>query len=170
MNHMIEGLLDRSRLEAGQDTMRQNPIDLVQFATRIIDQTMLPADRNQIHLEGDAQLPVIVDAAQIERVIINLLTNALKFSVPGSPVVVRFDRDGNRALVSIADQGSGIDPQDLPHVFEKHYRAHTRGDIEGAGLGLYISRLIVEAHGGRLWAESRVGIGSLFTFALPLTQ
>jgi signal transduction histidine kinase len=103
MNDMIEGLLDRSRLEAGQVAMRQNPIDLVQLATRIIDQTVIPADRNQIHLEGVAELPVVVDAAQIERVIINLLTNALKFSAPGSPVVVGLYRDGNRALVSIAD-------------------------------------------------------------------
>jgi PAS domain S-box-containing protein len=170
MNDMIEGLLDRSRLEAGQVAMRQNPIDLVQLATRIIDQTVMPADRNQIHLEGVAELPVVVDAAQIERVIINLLTNALKFSAPGSPVVVGLYRDGNRALVSIADQGGGIDPQDLLHVFEKHYRARTRTEIEGTGLGLYISRLIVEAHGGQLWAESRVGMGSRFTFTLPLTQ
>jgi two-component system, NtrC family, sensor histidine kinase KinB len=170
MNHMIEGLLDRSRLEAGQDAMRQNPIDLVQLATRIIDQTVTPADRKRIHLEGAAELPVVVDAAQIERVIINLLTNALKFSGSESPVVVGLYQDGNRALVSIADQGGGIDPQDLPHVFEKHYRARTRADVEGSGLGLYISRLIVEAHGGRLWAESRIGMGSCFTFALPMTQ
>jgi signal transduction histidine kinase len=130
----------------------------------------MPAERNQIHLEGVAALPVVVDAAQIERVITNLLTNALKFSAPGSPVVVGFDRDGNRAQVSIADQGSGIDPADLPHVFEKHYRARTRGTVEGSGLGLYISWLIVEAHGGQLWAESRVGMGSRFTFTLPMTQ
>ena len=102
--------------------------------------------------------------------IINLLTNALKFSAPGSPVVIGLYRDGNRAFVSVADRGGGIDPRDLPHVFEKHYRAHTRADVEGSGLGLYISRLIVEAHGGRLWAESRVGMGSRFTFALPITQ
>jgi PAS domain S-box-containing protein len=170
MNLMIEDLLKRSRLEAGHDTMHQSPIDLVQLATRIIDQTVMPADRDQIHLEGVAEIPVVVDAAQIERVIINLLTNALKFSAPGSPVVVRLYRDGNRALVSIADQGGGIDPRDLPHVFEKHYRARTRADVEGSGLGLYISRLIVEAHGGRLWAESRVGMGSRFTFTLPMAQ
>jgi signal transduction histidine kinase len=170
MSYMIEDLLDRSRLEAGQEAMRQNSIDLVQLATRIIDQTIMPLDRKQIHLEGVAELPVVVDAAQIERVIINLLTNALKFSAPGSPVVVGLYRDGTHALVTITDQGGGIDPQDLPPVFEKHYRARTRGDIQGNGLGLYISRLIVEAHGGRLWAASQVGMGSCFTFTLPMRQ
>jgi PAS domain S-box-containing protein len=170
MNHMIEGLLERSRLEAGQDTMRRRPIDLVQLASRIIGQAVMPADRSQIHLEGVAELPVVGDAAQIERVIINLITNALKFSAPGSPVVVGFYRDGNRAFVSVVDQGDGIDPLNLPHIFEKHYRASTHADVEGSGLGLYVSRLIVEAHGGRLWAESRVGMGSRFTFALPMTQ
>jgi PAS domain S-box-containing protein len=168
MNDIIEGLLDRSRLEVEQDASRRKAINLVQLATHIIDQTVMPAERKQIHLEGNAQLPVVVDTAQIERVIINLVTNALKFSAPGSPVVAQFYREGNRALVSVADQGSGIDPQDLPHVFEKHYRARTH--IEGTGLGLYISRLIVEAHGGRIWAESTVGIGSRFTFALPIKQ
>ncbi len=170
MNDMIEGLLDRSRLEAGQAALRQNPIDLVELVTRIIDQTVAPADLKQVELEGVTELPVVVDAAQIERVIVNLLTNALKFSAPRSPVVIGLYRDGNRALVSIADQGRGIDPQDLPHVFEKHYRARTRGKVEGTGLGLYISRLIVEAHGGRLWAESNVGMGSRFTFTLPMEQ
>ena len=170
MNHMIEGLLERSRLEAGQNAMYRSSINLVLLATRIIDQTVIPADRNQIHVEGVAELPVVGDAAQIERVIINLITNALKFSAPGSPVVVGFYRDGNRAFVSVADRGGGIGPQDLAHVFEKHYRAHTHADVEGSGLGLYISRLIVEAHGGRLWAESTVGMGSRFTFALPMTQ
>ncbi len=168
MNDMIEDLLERSRLETGQGALHRSEINLVQLILRMIDQTVLSADRPPIQLEGVTQLPVIVDAAQIERVISNLLTNALKFSAAGSPVVVRVSKENNRALVAIADQGSGIQPHDLPHVFEKHYRAHTRSHIDGSGLGLYISRLIIDAHGGRLWAESRVGQGSIFTFALPL--
>jgi signal transduction histidine kinase len=168
MNDMIEGLLDRNRLEVDQDASRQSAIDLVQLAAHIIDQAVMPAKRQQIHLEGLAQLPVVVDAAQIERVIVNLLTNALKFSAPGSPVVAKFYREGNRALVSVVDQGSGIDPQHLAHVFEKHYRGRAHAEIEGSGLGLYISRLIVEAHGGQIWADSTVGSGSRFTFALPI--
>jgi len=167
MNDMIEGLLDRSRLEAGQGALRQNPVDLVQLATRIIDQTVLSDARTQIQLEGVLELSVVVDATQIERALVNLLTNALKFSPPASPVLVRVYRDGKRALVSVADQGNGIDPQDLPHLFEKHYRARGHSLAAGSGLGLYISKLIIEAHGGRLWGESELGVGSCFTFALP---
>jgi len=167
MNDMIEGLLDRSRLEAGQGALRQNPINLVQLATRIIDQTVLPGEHTKIQLEGVLELPVVVDATQIERVLVNLLTNALKFSPPESPVRVRVYRDGKRALVSVADQGNGIDPQDLEHLFEKHYRARGHSLVAGSGLGLYISRLIIEAHGGGIWGESELGVGSRFTFALP---
>ena len=167
MNDMIEGLLDRSRLEAGQGALRQNPVDLVELATRMIDQTMLSDALTQIQLEGVLDLPVVVDATQIERVLVNLLTNALKFSPPASPVLVRVYRDGKCALVSVADQGNGIDSQDLPHLFEKHYRARGQSPVAGSGLGLYISKLIIEAHGGRLWGESELGVGSCFTFALP---
>jgi signal transduction histidine kinase len=90
-----------------------------------------------------AQVPVIVDAASIERVIVNLLTNALKFSSPTSPVVVRVYGDGQRAIVAITDQGVGIDPEQLPYLFEKHYRARTVGSVEGTGLGLIWSRRIL---------------------------
>ena len=83
-------------------------------------------------------------------------------------MVVRVYSDGNRAMVSIADQGSCIDPKDLPHVFEKYYRARTVGQVDGTGKGLYISRLIVEAHDGHIWAESEIGTGSTFMFSLPM--
>lgn len=168
MNRMITNLLERSRLETGHDIMQLGPADMVQLATRIVEQIGMPTDGKQIHVEGVAELPVVIDIVQIERVIGNLVSNALKFSPPGSFVVVRVSCDNNSALVSVADRGSGIDPQALPHVFDKHYRV--RKDIEGNGLGLYISRLIIEAHGGRVWAESEVGVGSLFTFALPMAS
>ncbi len=167
MNNMIEGLLDRSRLEVGQGALRQDSINLVQLVTRIIDQSVLPAARTQIQLEGVLELQVVVDSAQIERVLVNLLTNALKFSPPESPVRVRVYHDGKRALVSVTDQGNGIDAQDLPHLFEKHYRARGQSLVAGSGLGLYISKQIIEAHGGGLWGESELGVGSCFTFVLP---
>jgi PAS domain S-box-containing protein len=166
---MIQDLLARSRREAGNAELHPAPIDLVQLARRIVDQTAASADRERIDLEAVEQLPVVVDPAQIERVVVNLLTNALKFSAPESAVVVRVYSASNRAMLSIADQGVGIDPTDLPHLFEKYYRARTVGQVEGTGLGLYISRLIVEAHGGHIWAESEIGTGSTFIFSLPMT-
>jgi PAS domain S-box-containing protein len=168
MHTLIEDLLARSHWENGSAKLHLAPIDLVQLSRRIVDQTAASADGKRIDLEAVEQLPVVVDPAQIERVVVNLLTNALKFSAPESLVVVRVYSDSNRGMLSIADQGVGIDPKDLPHLFEKYYRARTVGQVEGSGLGLYISRLIVEAHGGRIWAESEIGTGSTFMFSLPL--
>jgi PAS domain S-box-containing protein len=170
MQTLIEDLLARSRREAGSADLHLAPTDLVQLARRIVDQTATSTARERIDLEGVEQLPVVVDPAQIERVVANLLTNALKFSAPESRVVVRVYSDGNRAMVSIADQGVGIDSKDLAHLFEKYYRARMVGQVDGTGLGLYISQLILEAHGGHIWAESELGTGSTFMFSLPMGE
>ena len=85
-------------------------------------------------------------------------------------MLVRLERRDGEAVVSVHDEGPGIDPQDLERLFEKYYRARRTGSAEGLGLGLYISRLIVEAHAGRIWAESEAGKGSTFYFSLPLAE
>ena len=106
----------------------------------------------------------------MERVIVNLIINACKYSAPSSPVVVRVFRLGRDARISVTDQGVGVDAEDLPHLFEKHYRAKSAGTTTGAGLGLFASQQIVEAHGGHIWAQSAVGGGSTFTVSIPLTE
>jgi signal transduction histidine kinase len=112
---------------------------------------------------------VPVDIERFERATINLITNALKYSPPESTVVVRVSRSNEEALVSVHDQGWGIPADELPYVFDRFYRAKTGKKVgEGLGLGLYIARLIAEAHGGRIWVESEVGKGSTFVFSLPL--
>ncbi len=116
-----------------------------------------------------ASLPIVGAALGMQRLIVNLVTNACKYSAPSSPVVVRVFRRDDDALISVADQGVGVDADDLPHLFEKHYRARTAETTEGTGLGLFASRQIVEAHGGRIWAESTVGRGSTFTVSVPAT-
>jgi signal transduction histidine kinase len=142
--------------------------DLVAVVRQMLDQTITPDERARVTLDAIPPRPVVVEVAQIERVIVNVLTNALKFSPADRPVAVQVVQRAAEAIVSVTDQGIGIAPEDLPHLFEKAYRAPTVGQIAGNGLGLYSSRLIVEAHGGRLWAESNVGMGSTFTVALPL--
>jgi signal transduction histidine kinase len=143
-------------------------IDLVTLVRHILGQTIAPDDHAQFTLDAVPTLPVVVEVAQMERVIVNLLTNALKFSPRNTPIVVHVYQTATDAIIAVTDQGIGIAAEDLTHLFEKHYRAQTIEQIAGHGLGLYSSRLIVEAHGGRLTAASTVGVGSTFTIALPL--
>jgi PAS domain S-box-containing protein len=168
MNDMIEDLLDRSHSDTNTQAHPRATIDLVAMVRHMIDQTMEPDVGTQIALQGISILPVIVEVGQLERVIVNMLTYALKFSPPDRPIVVEVAQQAMEAIVSITDQGIGIAPEALPHLFEKHYRAHAVGQIAGNGLGLYSSRLIMEALGGRIWVESTLGVGSTFMIALPL--
>jgi signal transduction histidine kinase len=103
---------------------------------------------------------------RIGQVVENLLGNALKHGGEEGEVVVRVDQRAGEALISVQDFGPGIDPDHMPRLFDRFYRANTQSS--GLGLGLYISRILVEAHGGRICAESQPGQGSTFTVALPL--
>jgi signal transduction histidine kinase len=123
-------------------------------------------------LSGDEPVIVSADPERIERVLMNLITNALKYSPPKKPVVVGVEQAHNEAVVSVVDQGDGIPPEELPRLFHRFTRgrAGPKADVSGLGLGLYIARLMVEAHGGRIRAESEVGKGSTFWFSLPMGE
>ncbi len=107
-------------------------------------------------------------ADRLERILTNLLSNALKYSDPGTPVWMQAQPLDGEVRIAVKDQGRGIAPEHVPHLFEKFYRADSSRKAEGIGLGLYITRLMVEAHGGRIWVESEVGKGSTFSFTLPI--
>ena len=168
MNDMITDMLDRSRADTHANTMQQTATDLVTLVQQMVEQTVSINDRPRVTLDVGTPLLVVIDVTQIERVVVNLLTNALKFSAAGSPISVRVTQHDSSAIVAVADAGLGIAPEDLSQLFEKHYRAGSVGHIAGNGLGLYGSRLIVEAHGGQIWVKSLPGQGSTFTIALPL--
>src|SRR5690606_26668772 len=102
--------------------------------------------------------------SRIERALVNLLTNALKYSPPGSPVRLLIRNRADSVLISVVDQGIGIGSEDLPRIFNRFARAR---NSSGLGLGLYVTRLIAEAHGGRVWVESLPGKGSTFHLCLP---
>ncbi|MHB1133182.1 MAG: sensor histidine kinase [Chloroflexota bacterium] len=171
MERMIADLLEAFRLEAGQMPLEIAPLDPYSLMLDTVRRLEAPgiAGRLRIEINEDDVPPVLGDSSAIERVLGNLIGNALKYSAPESPVSARIARLENAVVMSVRDQGQGISAEDLPHVFERYYRAQAnRERHDGLGLGLYISRLIVEAHGGRIWCESEVGKGSTFSFTLPL--
>ncbi|MHB1416804.1 MAG: sensor histidine kinase, partial [Chloroflexota bacterium] len=128
-------------------------------------------DQARLRVEAPQPVPpVLADPERVERVVVNLVTNALKYSTPGKPVVVRVQPSDGEAMVSVIDEGPGISSEELPHLFQRYRRAAAGNKAGGLGLGLYIARLIVEAHGGRIWVESEVGKGSTFSFTLPLAE
>jgi two-component system phosphate regulon sensor histidine kinase PhoR len=171
---MVNELLDLSRIESGIATVALDDIDLGNLATATADRIRLFAERQgvalEVHVPPDVP-PVRGDRERIGQALLNLLHNAVKFSPVGSVVTIRVTPAESEVVVAVEDHGHGIPRSALPRIFERFYkvdRARTRG-AGGTGLGLSIARHIVEAHGGRIWAESEEGVGSTFSFAIPVT-
>lgn len=171
LTHLVDKILDMSRLEAGQvpiHKVRCQAVDLMDGALQQL--RGLTIDRPK-HLNLAADLPALyADDREIELVLINLIENAVKYSDPGTPITLGAEYHGEQVVFSVADQGHGIPAEPLTRVFERFYRVNGDGPpVAGTGLGLAICKRIVEAHGGRIWAESTPGVGSRFCFGLPLT-
>jgi signal transduction histidine kinase len=168
MSSMIQQIVDSCQLEAGRLPLRQEPLDLIALVERVIETTGASEQLGRVSLERPGSVPaVLADAGLIERVVGNLLGNALKYSTADRPVVVAVTAGAQEVVVAVKDRGAGIPAESLPHLFERYYRDRKVQQVEGLGLGLYISRLIMEEHGGHIWAESHLGQGSTFTFTLP---
>jgi signal transduction histidine kinase len=120
--------------------------------------------------EGAGHPLVLADRDYIERVIINLLVNALKFSAEDSEVVIGTRRENNMLVVFVRDRGVGIPAAELPFIFERYRRGSLGRKEEGSGLGLFIVKSVIEGHGGSIWVESTPGKGSTFSFSLPVFQ
>lgn len=172
MNTMIEDLVDVARLESGRLELTKRAVDLPTFVADLKQRmaATFPAERIQIETPTQGLPAVAADPDRLERILLNLLTNALKYSGPEAPVTVSFQQIDGQIETTVTDLGFGISPDDLPHLFERFYRAKGLRRAEGLGLGLYITRMLVEAHGGQVWAESQLGTGSKFHFTLPVTK
>ena len=170
LERLIDDLRDVVRTDADRIVLAYGETDLTALARAAVEemQTLNPA--HDIRLEAPTD-PVVGswDAGRIEQVLGNLLTNAVKYSPEGGEIVVRIENAGDMARVSITDQGIGVLPEALPLLFERFYRAPggVATDRKGLGLGLYISKGIIEGHGGQITVASTVGTGSTFTFTLP---
>jgi two-component system, OmpR family, phosphate regulon sensor histidine kinase PhoR len=168
MAEMIEELLETTRLESGQPMLRKSRFDLGQLAGAVLAHLGAQATR-PVRFESAGPVRVLADVGRMERVLENLVGNALRYSPPGMPVAMRVEANESEAVVAVADRGIGIAAEELPKLFQPFYRVAGTRAPNGLGLGLYNSRLIVERHGGRIWAESEAGAGSTFSFALPMT-
>jgi signal transduction histidine kinase len=171
MKSMIDELVESARLEAGRLEMHIEPTDLAHLIYDIAERVGVPEERARIRVEIPEYVPpAMADPAYVERAIVNLITNGLKYSAEDAPVIVRARQSDGTAVVSVTDQGIGIAQEEMDQLFKRYYRSGATKSREGLGLGLYITRLIVEAHGGRIWVESTPGKGSTFYFTLPLAH
>ncbi len=175
MSDLLNDLLDVSRLEAGKVSIDPRPMDLA---------AMIEAGRRryEVWAQGKAiglhmflpegALRVQADPKRVQQVLNNLISNAIKFSSKGGTITLALRRSKERAVVSVADTGQGIDPQDLDRIFVSYEQASARATAgeHGSGLGLAIAKKLIEAHGGEIWVESDKGVGSRFSFSLPLAE
>lgn len=168
LQSLIDDLLLASKIQADRYTAALEETDLV--AAVHTAASYLAVDESVIHVEAPEEpLLITADPHRLGQVFSNLLTNAIKYSPDGSEITVRLTRDTHEAHVSVIDRGIGIQPESIPRLFDRFYRAtSTTGRIPGLGLGLYVCRRIVEAHGGRIDVVSEPEKGSTFTVSLPL--
>jgi len=169
VTRLITELLDISRLETGRLRLRCQMVDIAVLAAAVVGKVSIGYPVLEVSVEFPEHLPrVYADSDKIEQVLTNLLENAAKYA-EGRGVRVEGVLDEGTGTLSVAvhDKGKGIPAAELPRLFNKFFRGSEGGRPSGSGLGLYIARGLVEAHGGRIWAESRLGEGSTFTFTLP---
>ena len=175
LSKLIDELLDVSRLNSGRFDLRKKPIAIENLIGNAIQSFYAATnDRNiTVREEIQANLPdVEADETRIRQVVDNLLSNAFKFSPAGGEITVEASLTNNEILVRVQDQGVGIPDEAKPHIFERFYRVDSSltRDTVGTGLGLYISKQLVEAHDGKIWLESALNQGSTFSFLLPLAN
>ncbi len=172
LSALTRDILDVTRMESGQFPLKKTTYDLADTIRRLVERFRVDkAERWQFSAHVAQRLLVEADPTQIERVLTNLLDNATKYSGDGANVRVRArEENGQWAVVEVEDEGIGIPRQDVEHVFEKFYQGRSLRERtpEGSGLGLYICKQIIHAHGGGIWVQSKRGKGSTFTFRIPL--
>lgn len=166
---MIENLLDASRLQAGGLKLNLSDVALNTFVERLAERFRTQTTRHTIRVDFPSDFPIIMaDEARLSQVLSNLLSNAIKYSPAGGEIRLSGQMRADQAILCVQDEGPGIAPGDIPHIFDRFYRADEASrTTKGAGLGLYLTRAIIEAHGGRIWVDPRPGDGARICFSLP---
>jgi two-component system sensor histidine kinase KdpD len=177
LNHLIEQAVEMAQLDASKVRLELSPQPIAPLIHAAVEECLATHPSRDIRVSLSSTLPnVLADPAWIYKVLTNLLENATKYSPPTQPIFVSADRQANRLAISVADRGDGIDPIEQEMIFDKFYRgqsyrtASRHDGVSGTGMGLAISRAIVNAHGGAIAVTSQPGHGSVFTFTLPLAR
>ncbi len=176
LKRLIDDILDLTKIEAGKVKMSFMMNDIHKVITQVVDAQMDVAQNRGLYIKTklDPKVPQVpFDSDRIVQVLNNLLSNAIKFTKNGGITVETWDKSSeNHILISIVDTGKGIADDDLPKLFQKFQQIESAHEVEegGTGLGLAICREIILRHGGRIWAESKLGTGATFNFKLPIQE
>ena len=169
LSKMIDDLLDASRLQAGGLSLNRADISIPILAERLAERFRTQTKKHTITTDFPEECPVLLaDESRLAQVLSNLISNAIKYSPAGGEIRISGQVRPEQIIICVSDEGPGIDARDLPHIFDRFYRSTAAvKQTKGAGLGLYLARAIVEAHGGRIWAEPKPDSGARICFSLP---
>ncbi len=167
MSRLLDDLRDASTIGAGHFAIHTAQTDLAAIARRVVELQQASAVDHRLTVNAPARLEGTWDGERLNQLLTNLVSNALKYSPAGSEVQVSMHGGAGEARVCVSDHGIGLSPDQIQRLFQPFTRLRYGQDVQGVGLGLYISKAIVDAHGGRIWVESAPGQGSTFTVALP---
>jgi signal transduction histidine kinase len=166
---LIENLLDASRLQSGGLSINSADVDLAILAERIAKRFQTQSSIHKIIVDFPENFPIVNgDETRLEQVLSNLVSNAIKYSPEGGEIRIRAQVRPTTVIICISDQGPGVAPEDIPHIFDRFYRSSlAKRTTKGAGLGLYLARAVIEAHGGRIWVDPQPGKGARICFSIP---
>ena len=167
LNKMIGQLYDATKFNSGHFVVEKTTFDFEEMIEEALDTIEVLHPDYSIIVEGECTSPVYGDRYRLIQVVTNFLSNGIKYSNNNTKVLINISRNEDSIIVSVKDEGLGISPKHLPHIFDRFFRAEKTKNLEGIGLGLYLCRRIIEAHDGKVWAESEEGKGSTFFFSIP---
>jgi two-component system sensor histidine kinase KdpD len=169
LNRLVGNLLDMTRLESGAMRFKKEALDIQDVVGAALEELGGRLGKRTINIDIPSDLPLIqLDFVLVERVLVNVIDNALKYSPTDKPIEIKVHAAGAFLEIEVADRGTGIPPEDLTRIFDKFYRVQRPDNVSGTGLGLSISKGIVQAQGGFIAAENRPGGGTIITISLPL--
>ena len=175
LSNLVNNILDTSALESGEWALEKQPVSMQEIIDKVVANLRRIAEENEVVIEASMSRTLLIvegDSEKLEQVVTNLIHNAIKFSPRGSKVLIAAEAENSNLLVRVTDEGTGIPASAIPHLFQKFFKVD--GSMpwasSGTGLGLYIVKRIVEAHGGQVSVDSELGKGATFSFKMPLSH